>query len=236
MVGRSDQEPGTAHTRALQAVVVAGTVAFLLLAAVAVFAARVGSSGLDLATAAWSAGHRPSWVAQSGILVSRLTSPAILIGITVAACLLLWLRGRRLPALVLGGSVLVAYAAGAVLKALIGRPRPLPPVNLMPESEPAFPSGHVLVIATLVVVGLLIAWPAMRPAVRGLAMTGGITAVLLVALDRLVVGAHWLTDVLGSLALATVIAGLAALVLDRARSSTPEHGLSQDRLSSASAP
>ena len=76
---------------------------------------------------------------------------------------------------------------------------------LAPESEASFPSGHVLVVTTVAFVVLGLAWAGLSRAGRVAATTVAVTVTLAIALDRLVVGAHWLTDVTGSLALAAVI-------------------------------
>jgi membrane-associated phospholipid phosphatase len=54
-----------------------------------------------------------------------------------------------------------------------------------------------------VVLGL--AWRHLERTPRILALTAAVGVTLLVAADRLVVGAHWLTDVVGSLSLAAVV-------------------------------
>ena len=82
----------------------------------------------------------------------------------------------------------VAYAEGAVAKFAENRSRPLALVNLAPEGEPSFPSGHVLVVAAV--------------------------AIAATATDRLVDGAHWLTDFLGSAAMAAVITALVGALLN----------------------
>jgi membrane-associated phospholipid phosphatase len=127
-------------------------------------------------------------------------------------------RGHRLESTLLAGATVLAYAAGAVGKYAEHRVRPVAPVNLAPETEPSFPSGHVLVIATIALVVVGLAWSHLNRISRVLAVSAATAVVVLVALDRLVVGAHWLTDVVGSLSLAGVIG---AVVLAGYRLVTP---------------
>lgn len=101
---------------------------------------------------------------------------------------------------------MLAYAVGAAAKTIVARARPLAPVNLSPESEPSFPSGHVLVVATVAFVALGLAWAHLGKAGRILGTIAVVAIVGLMGLDRLVVGAHWFTDVVASIALALVIA------------------------------
>jgi len=125
---------------------------------------------------------------------------------------LLWWRGQRRGSVLLAGSVAVAYASGALAKLGEHRARPVAPVNLAPEGEPSFPSGHVLVVSTIVGVLLLLVWDRLARAGRVVASVAGAALVAVIALDRLVVGAHWLTDVVGALALAAVVVGLTAAI------------------------
>lgn len=170
-----------------------------------------GITAVDGPVAAWFAAHRSVSLGHDGLLAAKATSPAVLVGLTLVGAALLWWRGHRRGSVLLAGSVALAYAAGAAAKLGEHRARPVAPVNLAPEGEPSFPSGHVLVVATIVGVLLVLAWDRMSTAVRVLASLGGAAVVVLVALDRLVVGAHWLTDVVGALALASVVVALAAV-------------------------
>lgn len=172
-----------------------------------------GITVVDRPVAAWFAAHRSLALGHDGLLAAKATSPAVLVGLTLVGAALLWWRGHRRGSVLLAGSVAVAYAAGAAAKLGEHRARPVAPVNLAPEGEPSFPSGHVLVVATIVGVLLVLAWDRMSTAMRVLASLSGAAVVVLVALDRLVVGAHWLTDVVGALALASIVVALAAVAL-----------------------
>ncbi len=117
-------------------------------------------------------------------------------------------KGLRRESTLLAAATVIAYAAGAVTKCAEHRARPLSPVKLAPEGEPSFPSGHVLVIATVAVVAVGLAWAHLNRVSRVLAVVAATTATILVESDRLVVGAHWFTDVAGSLVLAGAIAAV----------------------------
>jgi membrane-associated phospholipid phosphatase len=131
---------------------------------------------------------------------------------------LFWLarRSQQAPrtALLVGGSVGVAVTASTVLKAVVGRARP-PAVDVLgrPENTYSFPSGHTLVAATVLLVAAYLVWSRDRRtgvALRALAWSLAGTAA--VALSRLYLGYHWLSDVTASLALAVVVLGLVVVV------------------------
>lgn len=164
-----------------------------------------GVTAVDGPVSLWFAGHRSSVEGHLGLLVATATSPVVLGALVLALAVLLRRRGRRLESTLLVGGTSLAYAAGFVAKYAEHRARPVAPVNLAPESEPSFPSGHVLVVATVAFVLIGLAWSQLSRGARVLAVAAAAAVVALVALDRLVVGAHWLTDVVGSVALASVV-------------------------------
>lgn len=181
---------------------------------------RDGVTYVDAPIASWFAAHRTVSEGQIGLLLAKATTPIVLIAGVIVTALVLWRYGRKLEAALLGGSVFIAYAVGYVAKHLEGRPRPLAPINLAPESEASFPSGHVLVIATIAFIAIGLAWHHMGTAMRAIALTAAVLATLTVSLDRLIVGAHWMTDVLGSLFLASAIV---AVTLSIHTALTPSH-------------
>lgn len=169
-----------------------------------------GVTAVDRPVSLWFAAHRTGLEGHLGLLLAKATSPAVLVVAVGVAAVLLRRAGRRLESTLLAGAVVLAYGVGAIAKLGEHRARPLAPVNLAPESEASFPSGHVLVVGTVAFVVLALAWPHLGRAGRawGVAAAAGVTVVI--AVDRLVVGAHWLTDVAGSLALVVVITALVA--------------------------
>ena len=96
----------------------------------------------------WFSTHRTLDEGRFGLTIAGMTSPAFPPGQFRGGAVLFWL-GRRLEAVTLVAATVIAYGLGAVAKFAIGRARPVSPVNLAPESEPSFPSGHVLVVVTV---------------------------------------------------------------------------------------
>jgi undecaprenyl-diphosphatase len=136
--------------------------------------------------------------------VSELTWPMLTAAVLTAEFGLLRHRRWRESAVLLVGT-LGAWALFVAVKAVLSIPRPrvLAHHRVMITSY-SFPSGHV--IMTLVVTGLII-WtihrlspePGAWPLYAGAILIAGV-----VGAARVLVDAHWLTDVIGSLALGTL--------------------------------
>jgi undecaprenyl-diphosphatase len=104
------------------------------------------------------------------------------------------------------------------LKAAYARPRP--PEALVDVTSGAFPSGHA-VAGSVVAISLVIVLVPAGPARRNLEI-GAAGFALLMAGSRLYLGAHWLTDVAGGIALGAACSiGGAALVQRYVRSRAP---------------
>ena len=139
-------------------------------------------------------------------LLEALTAP----GLTVVRVLLflpalVWLAVRREWWTVLWVSLAIVLVAPLteLLKEAFGRVRPDFDLGGARYESLSYPSGHSSGIATLVTVGLLLAWPVLRPAVRRWWLTLGVAVVVLVGLTRMWLGVHFLSDVVGGWALGT---------------------------------
>lgn len=164
-----------------------------------------GITIVDRPVSLWFAGHRSITEGHLGLVLAKATTPVVLVAVVLLTAVVLRRRGHRTASTLLVGATLLAYAVGAAAKFGERRARPIAPINLAPETEPSFPSGHVLVVATVAFVALGLAWNHLSRSQRVVAAATAAGATVLVAVDRLVVGAHWMTDVVGSLALAAVI-------------------------------
>jgi membrane-associated phospholipid phosphatase len=135
--------------------------------------------------------------------VSELTWPTLTAAVLTAEFGLLRRRRWRESAVLLVGT-LGAWALFAAVKAVLSVPRPrVLAHHRVVITSYSFPSGHV--IMTLVVTGLII-WTIRRvtlerswPLYAGAILIAGV-----VGAARVLVDAHWLTDVVGSLALGTL--------------------------------
>jgi membrane-associated phospholipid phosphatase len=117
-----------------------------------------------------------------------------------------------------------APALESLLKPVIGRPRP--------ESLAfGFPSGHATASAACLAAFAYAAGD-LAPVLRRVARALAVCLILLVGLARIVLHAHWPSDVLGGIALGLGCAGAAALISAsrerRPAESTPPPGPSRD--------
>ncbi|MDQ0851681.1 membrane-associated phospholipid phosphatase [Arthrobacter sp. B3I9] len=206
----------------------------LLVAGDAVFWAMLAAVQSDTGMAAWDGPVHYGLVATRNAMatailagVSAVTSPVCMAvaGLVLAAGWAIWKRELWRPALLLG-----AMAATFVLSTLIkhavdrGRP-PAADFLLGPDDALSFPSGHTFGTGVfLLVLAYLVAGSgrAGRPtAVVAYAAAAAGTA--LVALSRLYLGYHWLTDVTASVGLAVAVTGIVILAdgLRTARGARP---------------
>lgn len=107
------------------------------------------------------------------------------------------------------GIMLLAPIAEATLKALIGRPRPFDPSF-------GFPSGHATAAATFFGAVIYLAG-ALRPPAKTWVRVLAAVAIVLVGLSRVMLRAHWPSDVIGGVALGLALASAAALLARPAR-------------------
>lgn len=100
--------------------------------------------------------------------------------------------------------MLVGAASADVLKLVIGRARP-------EDASLGFPSGHATAAATFFGAVAYLAGSLPRPA-RGLVRAGALVLIVLVGVARVVLRAHWPSDVVGGTALGLALASAAVLI------------------------
>jgi membrane-associated phospholipid phosphatase len=148
-------------------------------------------------------------------LLAVLTAPGLswvrwLVFLPVAVVLLR--RGLLWTAAWLVTAVVLVAPLTSLLKEYFGRVRPDFAEGGARYETLSFPSGHSSGIATLVTVGLILAWPLLAARARRWALAGGILLVLLVGLTRMLLGVHYLSDVVGGWAFGVAWSLLTALV------------------------
>ncbi|SDF51816.1 undecaprenyl-diphosphatase [Blastococcus aurantiacus] len=217
MSAPTDARPAAPGTRALgrPLAVVALCAAVLALLGAGVRADTGPLLDLDtrVSEALYAGDDRP---AALTVLLEVLTAPGLsLVRYVLAVPVLIWLVRRRAWRTVLWvvvAAVFVRHVTSA-LKESFGRVRPAFEDGGADYGSLSFPSGHSSGIATLVTVGLVLAWPLLAPGARRLWAVLGVLAVLLVGLTRMWLGVHYLSDVLAGWALGVGWTVLTAVVL-----------------------
>ncbi|MBI3635385.1 MAG: phosphatase PAP2 family protein [Candidatus Rokubacteria bacterium] len=101
--------------------------------------------------------------------------------------------------------MIVAPAMEGSLKLLVGRARP-------EDVSMGFPSGHATAAAAYFGSVIYLSESLASPAVRALVRAAAVVAIVLVAIARVVLRAHWPSDALAGIALGLAIASAAALI------------------------
>jgi diacylglycerol kinase (ATP) len=152
-------------------------------------------------------------------------------------CLAWWAQRRKFRqlAVALVLMVVLGWGGSAVMKVLVARPRPPQALDLLTSHGYGYPSGH-LIAATALGVGVGVTFAVSRRSVRAQVVwqLGAALVVVAVALDRWLLGAHHVTDLVAGLlqgglaaTLALIIAGVRVpvphdLVTEIVRSRAPD--------------
>jgi undecaprenyl-diphosphatase len=140
------------------------------------------------------------------------------LGVVVgAAALFLLKRGRPRLAVYLVVTAILGGLVDSALKVLVDRPRPLVDHPVATAFGKSFPSGHAM-SSTVTYGALLLAFlPAIGARWRRVAVAVTALLVLLIGCSRLLLGLHFLTDVVGGylLGLAWLAAATAAFAIWR---------------------
>lgn len=143
---------------------------------------------------------RTPWGDRVMVFATELGDTAV-IGLVAAAVLawLLWRRSWRVAAY-WSAAVGVGQCVALLIKVSLQRPRPLADISHGLSSY-AFPSGHATM--STVAYGFLAVLVArqLSPSRRWIAYALAALLICVIALSRLYLGAHWLSDVLGGLSL-----------------------------------
>ena len=131
------------------------------------------------------------------IFWQELTQPIKLYTVGTLLCLWVWLaKGLRTRAWWAFGTMMLAWMIGLGAKYVFQRARPIveDPVSEAPGYS--FPSGHALNSAAWATIVVILLWPLLKPrAARVTAVVLAVLFVALTALDRVLLGVHYPSDV-----------------------------------------
>jgi undecaprenyl-diphosphatase len=165
-------------------------------------------SRIDLAvnTDVWS----DSALRTVALAISAAGSPVAVDALTAIAVIVVWVRGaraRRVRAVVyLVAARLLELGIETGVKYLMNRRRPVLPHPLATAQDPSFPSGHTAGTTVLCVCLLVLAWPGLSRVARGGWVGAAAAAIIAVGASRVLLGLHYVTDVLGGALLGTATA------------------------------
>ncbi len=155
--------------------------------------------------------------ARPGLAVRSIATAVTLVGSPVAAAVgafglaaVAWVRSRE-AALCLFAPLAIGAAAlvEKMLKVLVGRARPSTAI-LVHLQDRSFPSGHATGSTALATAAVVLLW-AIGPRHLRLPLTVvAVAYAAAVAASRLVLGVHYLTDVIGGAAVGTAVVLAAA--------------------------
>ena len=183
-------------TRLLVIVLVTSLLAYAVVAADVVNAGRLSEIDVDVAT--WVAGSMPSsaeWLARPFTWLGGVVGVTAVVAVTV-----IWLLTRRARA---EAALVVVVAVGIQVLVFTGkdayaRPRPDVGSAIPLPSSYSFPSGHAATgIAVFGLLGLLASTIAPTRRRRVIAAVVGLVLGALIGASRVVLGVHYVTDVLG---------------------------------------
>ena len=160
-----------------------------------------GFADFDLGAARWGARHATT--ASTAILraITRLGSVVVLLPLAVVVAAVEIRRQRDWS--VLGFLVVVVggqYLASNVIKAAVDRARPdISPLATF--SGPSFPSGHATAAAAVLAAFAMLIGRRRSRAVKAALPGVAVGVAVAVASSRVLLGVHWLTDVMAGLPL-----------------------------------
>lgn len=174
---------------------------------------------IDEAATRWIAQRRGDPLNDAMQVVTRLADPWLVAAVVIFTAAALIARRQHGAALFVAASSVGTALLVRIVKAAIGRPRPDGAVITVTGSS--FPSGHAAQsIALYGAVALLVANVVQTRSRRLAVLATAALVVLSVGISRVVLGVHWLSDVIAGWVLA---AGWLAMLLAgrRAREITP---------------
>ena len=168
------------------------------------------SGHLDVATG-------PRWAQEAARDVTALGGFTVLLLVSTFATAMLLIHRRRLQALVFASTVLLAQGLSELLKAWVGRPRPMLVSHLDLVYSSSFPSGHAMMTPVVyLTLASVLAASERRRSEKVLLLGAAALLTVAVGVSRVYLGVHWPSDVLAGWCLGGSVALAVALALRRA--------------------
>lgn len=157
--------------------------------------------GVILDATTWTHAHQ-GW-RQALVLWQALSQPlAAYLVVAVPACVWAWWRrGLTTRAWWAFVTMMVGWMLALALKSYVRRARPVVDEPFGNWQGFSFPSGHATNAAIVATTLVLLLWPLLGVRGRRLAVAAGLGWVVVTGADRVLLGAHYPTDVLGGILL-----------------------------------
>jgi membrane-associated phospholipid phosphatase len=190
---------GIWQPRSLVRFAVAGAVMAALWTVVGLLLVRYGPPALDLTALEAAVDRQSPTLVSWARFASWVGDLPVVSAVTIVVVAIAYWRSRRwdlgwLSLAVIGG----ALAVTATIKLLTDRLRP--DGGLTDTFSSAFPSGHAVRAAAVytLVAWLVLRWTSPhRRALRAASVATAVTMILAIGVSRLLLAAHWLSDVVG---------------------------------------
>ena len=174
---------------------------------------------MDSSVVNWMNGwvHSRQWLVDTLTVVSWFGKPPWLATLVTAGALYVWWRGRRRLAAYLVVTVVGGSLVDTFVKVLVDRPRPVVDHPLDTALGTSFPSGHSMASTLTYGALLLVFLPVLSRRWRPVAIGAALGIVLAVGSSRLLLGVHFVSDVIGGyvLGLAWLLAATAVFEIWR---------------------
>jgi undecaprenyl-diphosphatase len=142
---------------------------------------------------------RDGWLGSLAKVLTQLGAPAVLEAVTVVLVVVLVVRRRRRLAGYLAACVAGAYALSTTGKLVVDRARPVFDDPISHARGTSFPSGHATGSAAFYLALAVLLLSLLRRPPRGLLLAMAVVVPVVVAMTRIVLGVHYLSDVTAGL-------------------------------------
>lgn len=214
---RSNKVRGSLTKKQATIIAIANLVAGVLIFFIAYVGVdqKIGLGKLNQPVLSWMLGHRNTEITAVTKLVTATANLQVL-GVIVGIILIVWVVVKRevWRPIVLAAAVTLASTMSILLKNITMHARP-PKIDMIPTAlnDYSFPSGHTITMAVFIlVIGYLIYSRHFSVLRLFIWIFIAMTATGLIALSRLYLGYHWLTDVVGSVGLGLVILAMVVFI------------------------
>lgn len=153
------------------------------------------------------AAHRTPVLTGTFRVITDLGDARVITVVVLALLFVLWRHKRYAYKVGLLISIFGALAASDIIKLIVERPRPLPPIELIRESGYSFPSMHAAVSMATYGFFMYLIWKLVHPPHHRKPAIIGIGAlIVLIGFSRIYLGVHYLSDVLAGYAVGALFA------------------------------